>query len=31
MYVDDVSLLSFLHVRQELTYKVKVILHCKKG
>ena len=29
--VDDVSLLGFLHVRQELTYIVKVILHFKKG
>ncbi len=29
--VDNVSLLGFLHVRQELTYIVKVILHFKKG
>jgi hypothetical protein len=28
--VDDVSLLGFLHVRQKLTYIVKVTLHCKK-
>jgi len=28
--VDDVSLFGFLHVRQELTYIVKVTLHCKK-
>ncbi len=29
--VDNVSLLGFLHVRQELTCNVKVTLHCKKG
>ncbi len=30
MYVDDVSLLGFLHVRQKLTYILKVTLPVKK-